>query len=571
MKERKTGRLLFFLIFVSFCLKVYKVSSYPPLLWDEASLGYNAYSILKTGRDEHGQFLPLIFKSFGDYKPGLYVYLSLPFVYLLGLTPLAARLPSVLLGSLAPILLYFLVKEVFPDGKKAFFSALALTFLPWQIHFSRGAWEANCLVSFILLGSWLFLKSLKDKSGFLWKLVLSGLAFLFGLLVYQGGKLAVPLAVLSLLAINFGQFWSRLVNSLTEVKRNPKGLAFIGLIFLILAAAAGWYWQSFSGQAGNRLKVMSLFSYHRPQEELVQISTEDNSDLSGSHFLIFHGEWLHFLRGFATRYFNHLSPKFLAFEGDWNNGRQGAPYYGMAGNTGFVFLIIGLAVFLSKKHLLNKYLFLVWLLIFPLPAALTRDIITGVRSLNLVIPLAVFIGLGLDFVFSLKLSPIFKTGLLLVIVSVFLFDFTYYLDLYYQHMVKINPKQWLYGYRQAVDYINEHKADYDQVFMSNFYGQPYIYYLFYSKYPPDKYQAISSYRSEGDDVGQVEELVDNNTKVYFKADYWQAVSSGKKSLIIFADDEITRFELQQSKDAFRGKIPIGEISDRAMFYAYEVN
>jgi len=189
----------------------------------------------------------------------------------------------------------------------------------------------------------------------------------------------------------------------------------------------------------------------------------------------------------------------------------------------------------------------------------------------LVIPLAVFIGLGLDFVFSLKLSPIFKTGLLLVIVSVFLFDFTYYLDLYYQHMVKINPKQWLYGYRQAVDYINEHKADYDQVFMSNFYGQPYIYYLFYSKYPPDKYQAISSYRSEGDDVGQVEELVDNNTKVYFKADYWQAVSSGKKSLIIFADDEITRFELQQSKDAFRGKIPIGEISDRAMFYAYEVN
>ena len=69
-----------------------------PLLWDEAALGYNAYSILETGRDEYGQILPIIFKSFGDYKPGFYVYLTLPFIKVFGLNELSVRLPSIILG-----------------------------------------------------------------------------------------------------------------------------------------------------------------------------------------------------------------------------------------------------------------------------------------------------------------------------------------------------------------------------------------------------------------------------------------------------------------------------------------
>jgi hypothetical protein len=40
------------------------------LTWDEASLGYNAWSIALTGRDEHAKFLPYdAFAAFGDYKP----------------------------------------------------------------------------------------------------------------------------------------------------------------------------------------------------------------------------------------------------------------------------------------------------------------------------------------------------------------------------------------------------------------------------------------------------------------------------------------------------------------------
>src|SRR5262249_59232650 len=42
---------------------------------DEAALSYNAYTIATSGRDEDGAFLPLFFRSYGDYKSPLYPYL----------------------------------------------------------------------------------------------------------------------------------------------------------------------------------------------------------------------------------------------------------------------------------------------------------------------------------------------------------------------------------------------------------------------------------------------------------------------------------------------------------------
>ena len=62
----KEKLILIITILAAFFIRFYNYN-YPPLLWDEAALGYNAYSILKTGRDEYGQYFPLIFKSFGDY------------------------------------------------------------------------------------------------------------------------------------------------------------------------------------------------------------------------------------------------------------------------------------------------------------------------------------------------------------------------------------------------------------------------------------------------------------------------------------------------------------------------
>ena len=107
--------ILIFIVGLAFGLRFYNVWDNPPALsWDEVSIGYNAYSILKTGRDEHGRFLPIdTFVGYGDYKPPLAIYITVPFVALFGLNELAVRLPSVLFGTLTVLLTYFLVQELF--------------------------------------------------------------------------------------------------------------------------------------------------------------------------------------------------------------------------------------------------------------------------------------------------------------------------------------------------------------------------------------------------------------------------------------------------------------------------
>jgi len=106
--------LLAAIFLLALAIRTVNLGNHPPgLTWDEAGLGYNAYSILKTGRDEHGIFMPLIFKSFGDYKPGIYVYLTVPSIAVFGLTEFAVRFPSALAGTLTVLFTYFLAKELF--------------------------------------------------------------------------------------------------------------------------------------------------------------------------------------------------------------------------------------------------------------------------------------------------------------------------------------------------------------------------------------------------------------------------------------------------------------------------
>ena len=42
------------IIILAFFLRFYRLNSYPAFNADEAAIGYNAYSLIKTGMDEHG-------------------------------------------------------------------------------------------------------------------------------------------------------------------------------------------------------------------------------------------------------------------------------------------------------------------------------------------------------------------------------------------------------------------------------------------------------------------------------------------------------------------------------------
>src|SRR3972149_1225960 len=164
--------LLIGIILLAFILRFWKLDQYPALNADEAAIGYNAYSLQETGKDEHGNNWPIHFQSFNDYKPGFYFYLVLPFVKILGLNEWAVRIPGATLGVLTVLTLYFLVKELFADRQKfsifsfqfstAEIAALFLAISSWHIHFSRGGWEVNAATFFITFGILMFIRGLRN-------------------------------------------------------------------------------------------------------------------------------------------------------------------------------------------------------------------------------------------------------------------------------------------------------------------------------------------------------------------------------------------------------------------------
>ncbi len=543
----KNNKLFLIIIFlISFFLRFYKIGEYPPLLWDEAAIGYNAYSIIETGKDEYGKTLPIIFKSFGDYKPGLYVYLAIPFIKILGLTATATRLPSILFGSFLPILIYFLIKEINEKAHKtAIIAALIATFSPYLIHFSRGAWETNILTFELVLASYFFFKYVNQKLSKY--LLFSAIIFGLTLFTYQAGKMISLFLIIILFLVNF-----KIINV-----KNIKTIFLNFVLPLFIFSIPIIYGLFFSNNA-NRLKIVSLFSYPRSVEETKIIKSESNQ----LDYTLFHDHAGFFSRNFLLRYFNHFSPRFLAFEGDWQSPRHSAPYIGVILYPSLLFLIIGIFFALSRPKIDKiNWFFLLWLLAAPIPAALTRDTIQAVRSMSISIPLIYFISLGVYVVIN-KYKNIL---VYILIISAFLVSFIYYADLYLNHMIKKSPDDFLYGYKQSMDYLIKNQNKYSQIVMSDFYGQAYIYYLFYSKYPPQLYQQQAKLTENlSGDTGKIEQI-DN---IKFTTPDYNLIKSQPNTLAIFNYNEIYRQSIDKSDD-FKNFIPLSPINNISTFYAYQ--
>src|SRR5690606_3054297 len=114
MTKKKYWLLTVLILLVSLFLRVYQINQVPPAIyWEEAALGYDAYSLFKTGQDHHGNSWPILaVESFGDWKPAGYFYAAIPFIGVLGLNETAVRLPSALSGVLIVLGIGVLVKQV---------------------------------------------------------------------------------------------------------------------------------------------------------------------------------------------------------------------------------------------------------------------------------------------------------------------------------------------------------------------------------------------------------------------------------------------------------------------------
>lgn len=163
--------LLFLIIVLAFFLRFYKLGEVPlGFHHDEASQAYNSFSILTTARDRYGQFLPILFRSFGSYQPPVYAYLTSIPIFLFGNTIFAARSTSAFFGVLIVVVTYLIMNIISKQKYRhslALLSAFVVAISPWSIHFSRRVIEGNLGLFFFLLALYFFLMSLKKIKYFL--------------------------------------------------------------------------------------------------------------------------------------------------------------------------------------------------------------------------------------------------------------------------------------------------------------------------------------------------------------------------------------------------------------------
>jgi len=198
--KNNRGKIFLLTVFLlAFFLRFYKLGEIPPGAHrDEASSGYNAYSILKTGKDEYGKSFPLVFKAFGDFKRPINIYLTSLAIPIFGLNELSVRAPIALIGTLTVILIYFLVKELFSFTNYALLSAALLAISPWHIHLSRVESESNLAVFFITLAVLFFLKAVRGRTLLL---IPSSILFALTYYTYHGNHIFTTLLLGGLLLI----------------------------------------------------------------------------------------------------------------------------------------------------------------------------------------------------------------------------------------------------------------------------------------------------------------------------------------------------------------------------------
>jgi hypothetical protein len=154
---------------------------------DEASLGYDAYSILKFGVDRNGIAYPAFLIGWGSGMNALAAYLAMPFIAVFGLTAGAVRAVNLLGGLVSLPVFYWLVRRA-AGAKTALWGLFLLALCPWHVMMSRWALESNLLPSVFLLAVWLLVKGTERARC----LLAAAVCFALSLYAYGTAYFAVP-------------------------------------------------------------------------------------------------------------------------------------------------------------------------------------------------------------------------------------------------------------------------------------------------------------------------------------------------------------------------------------------
>lgn len=483
--KTKQGLACVGILLIATFLRFFQLAQVPAgMTWDEAAIGYNGYAVIKTRHDEWLERLPVSFRSFGDYKAPLAIYLVGIFTVLLDLKLWIIRLPFALAGVIAVVGMIKLTAQVLevtrvktklsPD-LLSLIAGLMLAVSPWHLHFCRAGFESGLALTLVIwafyyLTSYLkkaHVVSLQEQFKHLLPAVL---LFTASFYTYHSVKIAVPLLVLFF----YWLFKKRVVHQ------------FLGLI---IAALTGF-----------------LLAIPLIKDSL----TGDGLARAGTLLFTKANSFSDFVIQVVYRLGVHLSPHFLV--GGWTDTlRHGAGRWGVLLPVTFLFFVIGL-VLLVRNILVEKTLIIsmpgrlsfwlkiafIWLIIGLLPAILGEEYPQANRAL-LALPGFFWLALaGLDWVVqTFTIDKLTTKKIIFSFALLYFINVGLYLRYYYQVFPQHGADAFNEGYIEAMQIAYEYergvnnKPEVDQIIVSNQYGQAYIYALWVRKTNPIWYQGGS--------------------------------------------------------------------------------
>jgi 4-amino-4-deoxy-L-arabinose transferase-like glycosyltransferase len=476
--------ILVIIVILGFFLRFIDVSNDPPGLYiDEASIGYNAYTILTTGKDEYGIPHPLWFRSFGDYKMPVYIYSVSGAMALFGKTVFAVRIPSIITGTLTIIVLYLFLNELLSmekDNKlqkKLKYLPILASFLlaisSWHIQFSRGGFEITMGSFFYLLAGYLYLLYIHKKSHK--TITASILLFILSMYTYDTFRVLAPLA---LIFIAYNQ----------KIYKNPKSIPYVILAGILILPI---FLFTFTSQGSERLGATNAFGELHVQGIAMQMAI--------------------YPLDYFRNYLSFFSLDFLFNYGD-GIGRHQIPNFGELYRWQLPFFLSGIYILLRQKKSLIKNTVLLLFFTTPLAGALAVPSPHALRSLPLVFPCIIFISVGI--LFFIEYIRNFKLKILTVVIILLIsgYEFFLYLHFYYIHYPLVNQLDWGGGYKQVVLKTGEEKNSYKHIIIDDYLTFAPVYFHFYD--PSIKFTVVPP--------GWKEPKSWNNSKTLFIRPYYGA-------------------------------------------------
>lgn len=458
-------------LFLGIVTRFYKLGEAPAGLYiDEAGQGYNAYSILLTGKDEFGKSFPFVFRSFIDFKTPVYIYLIAPLIPIFDLTSFTVRFPSFIFSVLTFPILFLLLRKISPPKVAIPVSLLTIILLaisPWHIVFARTNFECNVALFFFLSGVYFFYRGLERP---LW-LLPSAVMFAIAVPSYHTQRVVTPLVLLVLFLKYKHNLFAK------SFRRFTVAALIIGTV-ISLPTLSVMSTPGFLARASG----LNIFSHER------QMPAGFIEDYEGPLEFVVNSSWFLSTWEFASLYVSYFSPRNMFVLGD-SGFRDSYPELATFFVWQFPFYIYGLYLLFKRRDLGELRFFTIALLfIAPIPAALTRDPYSTIRALPLVVPQLVIISLGMIGFWGYLKGNLLKVGA----ASILIVLIVYSIAKLYSSAIILNEHfrgfYWDYGWEEVVKVIEGELGPNLPIIVDNTRFEPYSQIAFFLKYPPERYQ-----------------------------------------------------------------------------------